>query len=512
MPISPGARQLGFWGWLVNGGLIDGDPRAYETGVYASGVRVPPEQYEFAIQTAVRNLAFASDPAAASTFWEWMVDQGAIQGDPNAYTTGTYNNGVPVPQEQYSFAASTAGRFFAQRSGSGTTDVAPVQVGESTIPAGGSLVRVANPEGSDEPFLYFVTYPWRGVQLAFEVGGPARFAELFGSTDNFPSFQTVSQDQFDAERYVDTGLIDTELGATESVGSRIERENRALGLEDLPSWLAGSPDALALVATSTAQQWSSGRLWNELSQTTAFEQRYGTVLARYQQEGLTIGEAVQSIERDEEALRAALRPFEESPTSIGFVQGLLAQGWTPGAAAQVLEQAETLRRDPESLAQSNFILQAAGLETLDEIGFVNALAGIGPQEVIETLNTATAARALEEAGIDLDDDDLNLILELVDQSDRLLTVDSWRSLSQELSFNVMRFAPELSAAKLGVERDDLIAAAFGQESPSGRSAGEIMGALARFERDRRAASAGFDQTTGFTDQEGRLRVAGLRGL
>jgi hypothetical protein len=58
----------------------------------------------------------------------------------------------------------------------------------------------------------------------------------------------------------------------------------------------------------------------------------------------------------------------------------------------------------------------------------------------------------------------------------------------------------------------VVAAAFGQESPTGRSAGEVLSLLARFERDRRVAGGGIPGSTGFIDQQGRLRIQGLSGL
>lgn len=394
--------------------------------------------------------------------------------------------------------------------GDGITDVPPVQVGSSTIPAGGRLIRVDQPQGSDEPHLYYIVYEWRGVQFAYEVGGPERFKELFGSTDNFDGFTKMSQAAFDDESFVLVGLIDQELGATESLGSRIERDIRALGLEDLPGWLANSPDALALVGQATAQEWSSGRLWQELSNTAAFKTRFGAVWARYKTDNVTIQEAVNRIVADENALQSALRPWGGGDTE--FIHGLLNNGWTPSAAAQVLESAEDLARRPDTLEFVNAVLTQSGFDPLDEVGFINALNGHGPQEAIEAVNTAQAARALIESGIDLADEDVDLIMDLVDTSDRLLTVESWRSLAQELSFNIMRNARELDFGKLGVDEEDLVAAAFGRESPSGRSTGEVLGLLARFERDRRVAGQGSEAFGGFIDESGRLRLTGLAGL
>jgi LysM repeat protein len=398
-------------------------------------------------------------------------------------------------------------------------DKPPVDVNGTTVPAGGRLVTIKDPTGSDDSHLYYIVYEWKGIELAYEIGGPDEFLELFGTWNTGMDVTNVNQAGFDELGLVTTGSADQIVGSTESVASQIERELSALGLEDLPEWMASNPDTLVLLATATAQEWSSGRLWQELSETAGFQMRYGAVLEMYQSGGQTIGAAVAQIEADENALLAAIRPFlpPGSPLDTGkaheqttFLQELMLGGWTPGAAAQVLEQADVLRSDPTSLAQANAILEMSGLGSLNEVEFLNALAGFGAPDVVEALNTAAAGTALVNAG--LDDVDLDLLMEIVDTSGQLLTVESFASLAQELAFNTIRFAHEIDENKLGFNRDDLIAAAFGQVNPNGKTPGEVINALGRFQRDRQAAGTGFEQTTGFQDEKGRLRIAGLGSL
>lgn len=396
------------------------------------------------------------------------------------------------------------------------TDTPPASVGGTTIPQGAKIVVVRNPEGSDSPKTWYLVYEWQGVEIAYEVGDDARFVELFGPASDFTAasnITVVNQQPFDDAGYVLAGSVDQIVGSTESLGSQIEREVRALGLEDLPEWLAGSPEALLLVAEATAQEWSSGRLWQELSGTTAFTTRFGGAIDQYLTGNVTISDAVSQLVADEDALRVAIRPFlppGEDIADTDFLQELLVGGWTPGSAAQVLEQADILRSDPTSLAQANAILGLSGLGSLDEVEFLNALAGFGAPDVVEALNTAAAGTALVNAG--LDDVDLDLLMEIVDTSGQLLTVESFASLAQELAFNTIRFAHEIDENKLGFNRDDLIAAAFGQVNPNGKTPGEVINALGRFQRDRQAAGTGFDQSTGFQDEKGRLRIAGLGSL
>ncbi len=504
---------MNFWEWITQAGLIQGDPNYYASG-QASDAEV-----RNALQVAVNNLQFASDPGFRAQFWQELVEMGAIQGDPSFYSTGQ------ATAAEVQNAVNTAGDFFigspsvevtpgqtatgTVRTGS-ITDVSPVSIGNTTIPQGARLVIVRDPEGSDADRLYNLVYEWRGVELAFEVGDRARFEELFGAVDNFSQVSTVSQGAFDDEGFVGAGSVDEILGSSESLGSQIEREVRALGLEDLPNWLAASSESLALVAEATSSGWSSGRLWQELSGTQAFTDRFGGALDRYLQGGTTIQQAVSQLQADEQNLRRRLQ-FLAPPDSLttDTLQAMLSQGWTPDSAARVMEQASILS-NTGALAQANQIMEASGLPSLDDVGFINALNGFGPPEIVEALNTVAASVALEEAG--LDDVDIDLLMDVVDTSDRLLTVESFQELTQELSFNFARFGAEFGREKLGLERDDVVAALFGEESPTGRTPGEVLNLLARFERDRRAAAEGISGPSAGIDRRGRLVVQGLEGL
>lgn len=392
----------------------------------------------------------------------------------------------------------------------------PVEFNDVVLPAGGRLVAIKNPEGSDANKLWYIVYEWNGIEMAYEIGTGKELNDLFGvsSADELGLDITVmGQNKFEDQGFVLTGGVGQILGSTESLASQIEREVNALGLEDIPGWLAKSPEALFLVATATAEDWSEGRLWQELSSTKAFENRFGGAIDMYLQGGVTIQQAVEDLVADENALRDAIRPWvgdlPEAQT-INFLHEMLSNGWTATAAAQVLEQADILRSDPTSFTQANLILEASGLGSLDEVEFLNALNGFGVPDVVEALNTAAAATALADAG--LEDVDIDLLMEVVDTSDRLLTADSFAALTQELATNIIRFGAEIDTTKLGFTRDDLIAAAFGEKNPNGKTPGEVINLLSRFERDRQAAGSGYEQSTGFQDARGRLRIAGLGGL
>lgn len=383
-------------------------------------------------------------------------------------------------------------------------------IGNATIPNDGRLIKVRNPQGSDASNLYYVVYEWRGVEFAFEVGDGKRLEELFGGEANFDEKQTVNQNQFDGQGFVLSGSIDQHLGADESFTSLMERETRAAGLEDMPRWVADSPQALSIMAQGSAQGWSAGRIWQELSATDSFQERFGSTIDLYTQGGGTIQDAVQQIIADENAIAAVVRRFQAPGTEINedYLQNVLSNGWTAQQAAQVLEGANTLVRNPMSLVETNAILAASGLEAVDEVGFINIMMGNAADDVTEAINTAFAGEALRQAGIE--DVDVDLLLEIIDTTDRVLSVDTFRETAQQLAFNFARFATEIDRKAFGLDEDEITAALFGRESPKGRSTGDVLNTLARFERDRRAQSQGFGGVTAFNDEQGNLIFQGTR--
>lgn len=383
-------------------------------------------------------------------------------------------------------------------------------VGGTVIPEGAQLIKVNNPAGSDAGSLYYLTYEWQGVTWTFEVGDAERLDELFGGEGAFDEKRTMNQQQFDNAGFVSAGSADQILGADESFTALMERETAAVGMEDLPEWLAGSPQAMSILAQGAAQGWSPSRIWEELSTTDAFQDRYGTTIGIYTQGGSSIQDAVQQILADEQSLARVVRRYGPPGASYDsdYFQSALAQGWDATAAAQVLEATNQLTRNPTALRDANAVLAAAGLAPVDEAGMLNIMLGGAPDDVTEAINTANADRALRDAG--LMDVDIQTLLDVVDTTDRVLTVESFREIAGELAFNFARFSTEMDRNAFGVSRDDLTRVMFG-EAPNDATQGEILNALARFERDRRRAAQGFGGATAFVDDRNQLRFQGVGG-
>lgn len=461
-----------------------------------------PDQYETLtpdrVQAWVDELASGTGRTASdlrSDIFEFVVGTEEIQ---DAF-------GVSEDEaDQLITGTMTFSELGAKAAGAGTD-----RIGKTVIPEGATLVKVNNPTGSDATALYYLTYEWKGVTYSFEVGDSERLNELFGGESRFDEKKTMNQTRFDGAGYVIAGSADPLLGADESFTALMDRETKAAGMEDLPAWIEDSTDALGILSQGAALGWTTGRIWDELAKTDAFTERFGATIDLYRREGTNVQDAVQQILADEGSIAKVVRFYGEPGADYDsdYLQRALAGGWTAQSAAQVLEATNQLTRNPTALRDANAVLIASGLAPVDEAGFINIMLGGAPDDVTEAINTANADRALRDAG--LDDVDMKLLLGIVDTTDRVLTVDSFRTIASELASNFARFSTELDREAFGIGEDEVTAALFGRESPSGRSAGDVLNTLARFQRDRQAASRGVAGNVGFVDQSGNLRFQGV---
>jgi hypothetical protein len=516
-PAGPPAQTIGFWNYLVTQGAIQGDPAYYANR--------PADDPEVQNALAVANAHFAAQ--GQTSLWHHLVTIGAIAGDPNYYT------GAPALGDGQHAIEVTAGHFGDTTPVAGTpvtpapapvqpgpnVDVPPVTLTNVTIPQGASLVRVTNPAGSDAAQLNYLTYTFGGVDVAFEIGDDTELARLFpDAMTAFASITTVNQGDFDT-LFVAGGTLEDSglLGATESIGSQFERDLRSLAGEGLAEWVRASPDLMRLTVLASTQGWSAAKFWTEAFRDENYEglnaakARFGAIDI-YTSVGLGIADAVDAYLVDEAEFRDQLRRFRggTGDTSNSYIARVMQTGWTPATAGAVLEAEDRLRRNPEALAQANEILLLSGLEPVDEAGFLGVMAGSAPPEVTEALNTAFAAQALSEAGIE--GVDLGLLVGLVDDTSRLRSAEDFRQVAVDLAANFAKFGTELDRSAYGIGEDDVTAALFGRESPSGRSAGDVLNTLARFARDRQAGAGGFAGASSFIDNRNRLRLQGFGSL
>lgn len=391
----------------------------------------------------------------------------------------------------------------------------------SEIPPGGRLIEVPDAEGADGAGFY-VVWEWNGVQMAFWAGDKERMVELFGDDfrGEFSSTSKMTQAQFDSQDIISAPsmTIDSQLGRTEQFQSQMEREIRAARGEDLPAWIRNDRRAMFVMAQGMAQGWSPGRTWQELAQTDGFQQRF-PAWDRYRNDNMTVEQAKDAYLRDEDELRRTLRTYvPPDRLTTDYLGSVMSNGWTARTAANVMDGAQALRAQPEGLATANAVLRARGVRdengrivTLDEKAWMNVMAGNASPEIIETLNEAAAASALVQAG--LEDTDIQLVMSLVDDVSQIRSVEDFSAIASNLSVQLIQNARDIDFSRYGIEEDDLVAAAFGRESPTGKSTGEVLTTLAKVERERRdRANFQGTQTQAFVNQQGRLQQQGTTGL
>lgn len=377
------------------------------------------------------------------------------------------------------------------------------------IPPNGTLIRVRNPEGSDAESLYFVRYRAFGVDVVFEIGDQDRLNELFGNTGFFDRTETMTQREFDNGGYLNYGLIDEQLGTTETIQSQMERGMREFGLEDIPQWMRDDREAMFIAMSGAREGWSSGRIALELSRTAGFRSRYSAYDAIARSTGSdSVLENVAEYERVEGEIRTALRAYRgpDTDTSFDYIGRLMRTGWSSSEVATTLEADRRLRNDPSALDALNNLLIFHGGEALGHDQVLDLMRGAAAPETFGMVNDALRQAALSAEGIQVSEAFAASLGS--DEEMGLLSEESVTSAAQNAARNILRFRLELAAGKFGITHEDIIGVAFGE----GEASGEIVSRLEQFAREQAAAAQGFGGIEAYTDAQGRLRLPSLSGL
>jgi hypothetical protein len=377
----------------------------------------------------------------------------------------------------------------------------------AVIPPNGSLIRVTAPTGSDAAELFFAQWEINGVPIIYEIGEQARLDELFGGVGFFDNYQTLNQGGFDAIGGVEMGLIDEQLGEDETIQSQVERGVREAGFGDIPQWIKQSPSLMTLMVQGTAEEWDQGRILVSMSKEDDFKTRFpGFDEFRSGRLGGTgnIQEALDSYVNEEASLRSSLRAIRGPDTGVdnNYLGTLIGSGWTAQEAAQVLEGERQLKQRPDALPRVNALLAFHGKDPLSGTDFLELMRGNAAPDVFEVINDALRREQLVEEGVEISDD---LAASLGDGSSLRVTASGqFTDAARRAAMGLLVNRRELDREKLGVSKDDLIAAAFGEGT-----SGDVAVKLEQFARERQVAGGGFDTFTSFQNQKGRGVVAGL---
>jgi hypothetical protein len=334
----------------------------------------------------------------------------------------------------------------------------------------------------------------------FGTDSVAAVAEMFDGMD------VVGQQRFDDD-YLVMGGVDEIAGSTESLASQIERDIRAIGIESLPEWMRESNRVVSIMAVGAREGWSAQQTWRELGKTKEFKKRFGTAFesmaeALRTDDPLTV--ATEILQR-EEAIRESYWTYRGTrEVSVRYMQKLMATGWSVAEIDSLLSAEKQLRESPGALENFNAIQAHLGREAISGQQLAQVMAGVASSEVMESVNDALRQSALAEQGVEIS---AAFAASLGDGSGALEQPEYLAAVAQQAAQHILRFRLELDAGKFGLTQEDILSAAFDDERSS-----EVDEVLAKFARERSAASAGEGGPQGYVDAAGNLRVQGLQGL
>jgi len=332
----------------------------------------------------------------------------------------------------------------------------------------------------------------------------------------------MNQTDFDGSDILLIGSDDEVIGSTQSLQELFDRDMRAAGLENPPQWLIDDKTAFAKYVAAVNEGWSSEAMWNALSSTKAFKTRFDgldVVMGQMGTDSLVAGTAEYT--RRETEIRSALLSSRGpgADTSRGYVSSLIASGWAPAEVGALLSLEKRIKDNPAALDNINQILTFQGLDPLSADDFVSFLQdqdamtvdpSFAPGEVFEAVNDALRFQALVDEGVDISTE---FATELgTGSSEAIGSIAAYSERARIAAIEVARNSNELDINKYGLERDDIIAATFGEESPTGKATSEVNELLEKMGRERAKAATGFSSASSYIDALGRIRVQGMSNL
>ncbi len=393
-------------------------------------------------------------------------------------------------------------------------------VGDATLPTGMRLIRVTNPTGSDAPAIFYAVSTVFGVEVAYEIGDRARVTELFGSTDSFGEVTTQTQTQFDNSEALTVGSVDEILGATGSLQAQFERDMRAAGLENPPAWMQADKKAMATFITAANERWSAERTWGTMSTLDSFKDRFAGLDLVMQQLGSTsFIDGITEYTGREAEIRSFLIGTRGpgTDTSPDYVKNLVGSGWQPAEVGELLSLEKRVKANPGALDNINQILDFQGQQTLAPDDFVSFLrdqdlvaTGGVPSDMFEGINDALRFQALLTEGLEVDLDFATALG--TGTSDAIASEESFSRQAQLAAGFIAANSAELDFDKLGLSREDIISATFGEANEGGKTVSEVNSILEQFSRERSKAAQGFAGSQSFIGSDGRLQTQGFQSF
>jgi len=455
---------VNFWEWLVDQGLIAGDP------TYYSEQRAQPGEYEHAVRTAINAL----DDTNRAEFYSRLVDVGAIEGDP------TYYSDLLAQPEEVENAIVVAATAFRGGLEAGEDEASSEPDPALGVWGGGETIKVT--ADGQERFYQIYEFPaGSGNFVSYQYNDFQQVKDVFGSA---PAFTVRTETWFNqfvlaeapAEEVI--GRAGTFQGYTEEL---MRDAATAAGVRDpsLAGRIASDPEMQDIMAQAIAGGWTQAQILAEQRNTSfwkdvlypGIEQFYGKTA---DPEGAWVDYRAN--------VEPALRQLGYLPNAAGTFDDQIKTMLDLGIDAQTfLTQVPTFIQAQQNSEFASILDQWAERDlgrTIDFNDWFDLVAGESIPELEAVAEKAQLAWTAQNAQVGITD------LQIEDLAGRTqLSQAQAAQTFANMSRTLLALDPE-KLARGNLTRDDLLSTFAGADPTSGRSIEEVKLLVSKLVREQ----------------------------
>ena len=504
-----------FFAWLVNAGLIQGDPNYY------SGGSAAPEEYTNAIRTAITNLDSASDQTARTEFFRRLQETGAFEGDPNYYASGKAG-----ADEMENLINVSSGRL-ASTPGTATAapqvpsaphplepgaPAAPVVGTPTGVLAGGYTVRARQPDGTYRWYQVYQLPPGSGQHVAYQFNDVQQVEAALGP---MPGFADWTPSQFTQNTQNGSVAAAEEVigmgGDWNTFSQEVMQQAAArAGVTDptLIGKMWSDPQMQQIAGKAIIGSWSPEQILAEQRKTAFWtDTLYPGIQAFY---GRTT-EPERAWNNYTADVGPALTALGYQKDASGSYNAQIKTMLDGGIDAQVfLENVPIFQQAVQNLGFFEVLRQRSQAELGKDLAFgdwFSLLKGEAAPEIQQVAEGAVVAYQAQQAKVGLDE---GMLQRLINERD--LSEAEARNLFSEVNQAVLALG-EPGLVRGNLTRDDVISGMAGIKSVTGLSPDDVKLRVAKiarendlFDEDKLQFYVGYD-TAGRPNRPGLASLA-----
>ncbi len=338
--------------------------------------------------------------------------------------------------------------------------------------SGGTLVRVARENADD---VWAMVYEWpkgSGQYLAWTFDSQEQMLATLGSVEDAGGFQVWTDDQFRSRTTVAGNAAEiTGPGSFDAwIGDMLEEVRRSSGIADPTLWgrYVSDPEVSRLLVRAAAEGWSEQQLLGELRNTSF----YRDVLYPGIEQFFGLDDPEQAWYAYYANVVSGLEALGVDPGPDGSYRGIVGQMLRQRVDDVLFaDMTNTFIRAQSSPEYAEILdewFQSELGRSLDFDTFFDVLSGQTTADVREVVEKATLAYQSQVQGVDITDEDIRRIASARQGIDDRVAADIFTSYARALQ------AVSGVLGRYGITADEILSAAAGIESPTGRSLEEIQ--------------------------------------